>query len=169
MAPIPISVLSARGNLSWGDLDELIQCLNHCESVATKLFDLDLSAVQFCDPASLVILAAGMKHLQFQGCHRVGLVRPLDVDVDRYLDRMGFYEFLEGQHLLDIRRFSSTGRFLELAQLTCSEECAVAAEKVAQVFQRNFGMNNVETRMVNFVITEILENIFNSFSGRGSA
>jgi hypothetical protein len=79
-----------------------------------------------------------------------------------------FQPCLEGQHLLDIRRFSSAGRFLELAQLTSSEECSAAAEKVAQVFQRNFGMSDVETRMVNFVITEILENIFNhAFSSIG--
>lgn len=164
MPLVPISVLNAKGNLSWGDLDELIQALSQCSSISSRLFNLDLSAVLFCDPASLVILAAGMKHLYFQGCRRVGLIRPWNADVDRYLDRMGFYEFLEGKDLLDIRRFSATGRFLELAQLTNSEECSVAAEKVAQVFRHNFGMSDVETRMVDFVITEILENIFNHAS-----
>jgi anti-sigma regulatory factor (Ser/Thr protein kinase) len=128
------------------------------------LYNLDLSAIQFFDPASLVILAAGMRHLHFQGCRRLELIRPLNGDVDRYLERMGLYEFLEGQHLLDIRRFSGSGRFLELTPLTASEECTDTAAKVAHVFQQSFGMSNDETRMVDYVITEILENIFNHAS-----
>jgi anti-sigma regulatory factor (Ser/Thr protein kinase)/anti-anti-sigma regulatory factor len=164
MALVPISNLKARGTLSWGDLDGLIQALSRCMSSSSRLFNLDLSAVHFCDPASLVILAAGMKHLHLQGCRRLELLRPQNEDVDRYLDRMGFYEFLDGQRLLDIRRFSGAGRFLELVQLTRIEECSGTAEKVAQVFRRSFGMSDEETQMVIFVITEILENIFNHAS-----
>jgi hypothetical protein len=160
MTRAPISTITGRGNLGWSGLDSLVDCLAKCPSVGI-LYLLDLGAVTFCDPTSIVILAAGMRHLDLQGFHRVNIVRPSDSRVDRYMERIGLYSFLDGKPIPHVQSVAGNDRFLELSQLTSTEECSAAADKVTRVFQTSFGMDDLQTRMVNFVISEMLENIFN--------
>lgn len=160
MPPAQISTITAQGYLGWAGLDSLVDCLAKCPSVGI-LYLLDLGAVTFCDPASIVIMAAGMRHLDLQGFYRVRLVRPRYSHVDRYMERIGLYSFLDGKPIPHVQSVASNDRFLALSQLTSAEECSAAAEKVTRVFQSSFGMDDLQTRMVNFVMSEMLENIFN--------
>jgi anti-sigma regulatory factor (Ser/Thr protein kinase) len=106
-------------------------------------------------------LVASVVWLRRLGLTRICAQRPRDHNAEQYLTRIDFYRVLNAPEQLRFNRHDSSGRFVEVTQLIRVEDCNEVAGKVEAVLANRMHLNDETVATLDFIIPELLENIFN--------
>ncbi len=152
--------ISVSGALCWNSLPNFLGQLEPLRADPPKEVRLDLSAMTYCWPVGVAALAASVFWLRQLGVPRIQALPPREADTERYLTRIDFYRVLNAPERMKFNRFDSSGRFVEVTQLTRVEDCNEVVAKVEAVFEQKMQLTKETKNALDFVVAELLENIF---------
>jgi len=152
--------ITISGALSWNSLPTFLSQLEPLRAAPPEEVLLDLSTMTYCWPVGVATLAAAVFWLRQTGVSRIRALPPRNVDAERYLTRIDFYRVLNAPERMKFNRFDSSGRFVEVTQLTNVEDCNAVVAKVEAVFGQKMRLTKETKDALDFVVAELLENIF---------
>jgi anti-sigma regulatory factor (Ser/Thr protein kinase) len=151
--------LTVSGALGWQTLPDFLRQLESVKRDAPTKVTMDLSAMNYCWPIGVAILVGTVLWLRRAGVEP-SVRRPATVEVEQYLTRIDFYRVLNAPDKMKFNRLDGGGRFVEVTQLASEQDCAAVAKSVEAVFEGNMRLSNETRNALDFVVTELSENIF---------
>jgi hypothetical protein len=140
---------------------EQTQEIYNDENKISNNITFDLRNLHFINPFLLAPFTATCLYMVEQKIGRIRrIVYPQDRSLRRYLERMDFHKLLKLSSIENITRHNASDKICELMQLSSKEECSIATQKVIKIVRRQTRLNEDIISIMNFIITEIVENVF---------
>jgi len=155
------------GNIELINIDKVLKQLTYDLSVET--IRMDLSDVTFMEPAGLGLLTAYLNYI-----HSLAVSKQIDIkfftippknpSVNRYLQRMNFYDNVGIAMDESFIRHNGKGQFKEVLIINSEEECNNVAEDLTRILKTQTQIDDSFLSIMEYSVTEIAENIFHHAS-----
>lgn len=121
--------------------------------------DIDLGNLGFIYPSAMALLTTTILRLR-QNDVPVSINRPVNIDVDDYLNRMDFYRLAGVDARYRWRRHDSAGRFVEIKQVHSEEDGDSVIAGIVDILERR--MRGIEQlrQAIQYAFHELVNNVF---------
>ncbi len=151
--------------LQIGNLHRIVELflptVHACNQKQTFEIVVNMGDLGFVRPSGLAALSAIMVYVARSGYLKQGYVAtPRSSDVDGYLARMDFYEFLKMPTNYPWSRRNSEGRFHEVIEVTSEEMCQEVTTDLGTILQSQMDMTEDAIYATTYALSELMENVF---------